>query len=110
MRSTLFVLTLLALVAVAAKPAQAGRPVYAVLEHKDVTITSINTKAKSILFKLPGKDGTHGLSVVPKTWILKDGDEASFADLRVGQRLQVRYIPRTSQAVTLEVLPSKGEK
>ena len=96
--------------AMAIGPATAGRPIYAVLEYKDVTITSINNKAKTIQLKLP-KDGSTGLAVGPKTWILKDGDEASFEDLRVGQRLNVRYIPRTSQAVTLEVLPPpKGEK
>jgi hypothetical protein len=108
MRSTLFCLTLLATAAVAAGPAKAGRPVYAVVEEKDVTITNIT--AKSILLKSP-KGGTYRLGVGPKAWIIKDGDEGSFEDLRVGQRLHVRYIPRTSQAVTVEVLPpKKGEE
>ena len=84
--------------------ANAGRPVYAVLEYKDVPISSIDEKTKSIILKLPN-GGTHRLVVSAKTWIIKDGDEASFGDLRVGQRLHVRYIPRFTQAVTLEVLP-----
>jgi hypothetical protein len=43
-----------------------------------------------------------------KTWIIKGKDPGSLADLRVGQRLRVRYIPRGALAVTLEILPSKG--
>ncbi|MFO0969970.1 MAG: hypothetical protein U0793_30835 [Gemmataceae bacterium] len=109
MRSTLLFLTFLALASGAAGPVKAGRPVYAVLEQKDVTITTINEKAKRVLVTLP-KGGSLSLAVGPKTWIIKDGDEASFDDLRVGQRLHVRYIPRTSQAVTLEVAPPKAEK
>ena len=75
-----------------------------------MTITKINEKGKGIVLKLP-KGGSQALAVGPKTWLIKDGEEASFEDLQVGQRLNVRYIPRTSQAVTLEVLPPpKSEK
>src|SRR3954452_18841149 len=103
MRSTLWLLPLLAFAAGAAAPSQPGQPAYAVLEYREGTIATIDDKAKSLLLKLP-KGGTHRLAVVAKTWIINDGAEGSFKDLRVGQRLQVRYIPRTSQAVTLEVL------
>jgi hypothetical protein len=108
MRQLLCFLTMLVCVA-AAESVQAGRPVYAVREYPDVEITSINTKTKRLSVRLPGR-GSHSLSVGPKTWIIKDNEEASFADLRVGQRLRIRYIPRGGQAVTLEVLPSKGPK
>jgi hypothetical protein len=110
MRILLSFLVLLATAAVDAANTEAGRPVYAVREYPEVTITGINSNTKRISVKLPRRGGSHSLQVGPKTWIIKDGDEASFADLRVGQRLRVRYIPRGGQAVTLEVLPPTGEK
>ena len=110
MRATLFFLTLLATVVVAVAPANAAQPVYAVREHPEVTITGINAETKRITVELPGDGGAQALRVVSKTWIIKDGDEASFADLRVGQRLHVWLIPRGAQAVALEVLPPKDEK
>jgi hypothetical protein len=82
-----------------------GRPDYAVRSHPEVTITGINTKTKRVSVKIKG--GSQSLSVGPKTWIMKDDEEASFADLRVGQRLRVWYIPRGALAVALEVLPPK---
>src|SRR4051812_45787008 len=97
-----------ALVAAVASPtAQAGRPVYAVLEEKDATIAGIT--GKSLLLK-GAKGGSQRLSVGAKTWVIKDGDEGTIEDLRVGQRVNVRYIPRTSAVVTVEVLPTKSEK
>jgi hypothetical protein len=87
----------------------AGRPVYAVREYPEVTITGINAETKSITVRLPKGGGSQSLRVGPKTWIIKDDEEAAFADLRVGQRLRVRYIPRGGLAVTLEVLPTKGK-
>jgi hypothetical protein len=109
MRCPLFFLSVLAITAVLAGPARAGRPVYAVREHAEVAIASINAKSRTISVKLP-KGGSQSLRVSPKTWIIKDDDEASFNDLKVGQLLRVRYIPRGGQAVTLEVLPPRGAK
>ncbi len=85
----------------------AGRPVYAVRSHPEVTITGINAKTKRINVQLANRGGSQSLSVGPRTWIMKDDEEASFADLRVGQRLRVWYIPRGALAVALEVLPPK---
>jgi hypothetical protein len=84
-----------------------GRPVYSVQAHPEVTITGINAKDKRITAKVAGKEFVQVLNVGPKTWIAKDNEEASFANLRVGQRLRVWYIPRGSLAVALEVLPPK---
>jgi hypothetical protein len=89
--------------------ASAGRPVYSVREYPDVTVTGINAQTKSVTVQLP-KGGSQSLRVGPKTWFVKDDEEAAFADLRLGQRLRVHYIPRGGQAVALEVLPPKGKK
>jgi hypothetical protein len=88
--------------------ARADQPVYAVREYPEVTITGINAETKAIGVRLPGGGG-QDLRVSPKTWIIKDGEEATFADLAVGQRLRVRYIPRGAQAVTLEILPARDK-
>ena len=109
MKNALFIGTLLTFAAAAAGFGQDGRPVFAIVEEKDVSIASIDAKGKSILLK-SAKGGTHRLGVVPKTWIIKDNAEATIDDLRVGQVLLVRYIPRTAQAVTIEVLPAKEGK
>jgi hypothetical protein len=82
-----------------------GRPVYSVRSYPEVTITGVNAKTKRINVQLASKGGGQILNVGPKTWIVKDDEEATFADLRVGQRLRVWYIPRGAQAVALEVLP-----
>jgi hypothetical protein len=86
----------------------AGQPASALREDPEVVVTDINAKANAIRVK--GKYGSGMIRVGPKTWIAKDDDEAKFADLRVEQRLRVRFIqgPQGSQAVTLEVLPEKG--
>src|SRR5262245_60163634 len=115
MRSTFFFVAFLATAAVAAAPAKAARPVYAIRELQEVTIYRIFTPPKSkhlgerlfVHVKLPNGDKRMVIAV-GKTWIIKDNDPGSFADLRVGERLRVRYIPRGALAVTLEVLPSKG--
>jgi hypothetical protein len=106
MRNTRLVLTLLATAAVTTSPVKADQPVYAIREYPQITIATINAETKRIGVELPN-GGSQDLGIGPKTWIIKDGGEASFADLRVGQRLRVRYIPRSAQAVTLEVLPSE---
>ncbi len=83
--------------------ADAARPIYKVVELPEVTITRINTTTKMILVTLPN-GGTGTLSVGPKTWFIKDNDEATFEELKVGQRVRVHHIPRTTQAVAIEVL------
>jgi hypothetical protein len=85
----------------------AGRPVYTVQSHPEVTVTGINAKAKRITVQVAGKGFSQILNVGPKTWVMKDNEEAAFADVRVGQRLRVWYIPRGALAVALEVLPAK---
>ncbi len=87
----------------------AGRPVYTVREHLDVRIVLLNTKTKSFTVQMPKNLGSQSLSVGPKTWIMKDNEEASFADLRIGQRVRVHYIPRGAQAVAVEVLRPKAK-
>jgi hypothetical protein len=95
--------------AAAAGSLEAGQPVYAIREHPDVTITLVNTTNKHIIVSLP-KGGSQVLNVGPKTWIIKDNDPGTFADLQVGQHLHVWYIPRAAQGVVLEVLSPKGTK
>jgi hypothetical protein len=108
MQKVPIVVFLLVGVAVAGRAVEAGQPIYAVREYPDVTITGINNKTKTITVTLT--NGSQALRIGPKTWIIGDNKEASLADLRVGQHLRVRYIPRGAQAVTLEMLPGKGEK
>jgi hypothetical protein len=87
----------------------AGRPVYTVREYLDVPIVSINVKTRRFSVPMPKNPGVQALSVSPKTWILKDNEEASFADLRVGQRVRVHFIPRGGQALAVEMLRAKGK-
>jgi hypothetical protein len=81
------------------------QPVYAIKEMADVVIISIDPKMnRAISVSVPPYGGTQHLVVGPKTWIIKDGAEATLADLQEGQHLRVRLIPRGGLAVTLEVL------
>jgi len=110
-----FFVAFLATAAVAAAPAEAARPVYAIRELQEVTIYRIFTPLKSkylgdrlfVHVKLPN-GATKMVIVVRNTWIVKGNDPGSLADLQVGHRLRVRYIPRGALAVTLEVLPPQG--
>jgi hypothetical protein len=85
--------------------ADALRPVYTVIEYPEVTITGINANTRRVSVKIPM--GWQALSVGPKTWLIKDNEEATFEDLRVGQRVRVHLIPRGAQAVAIEVLRPK---
>lgn len=84
-----------------------ARPVYAVREYVDAPIVGINPQTQRVSVALP-KGGYQSLSVGAKTWIIRDDEEAQFADLRMGQRLHVWYIPRGGQAVVLEILRSEA--
>jgi hypothetical protein len=59
--------------------AEATQPVYAVREYPEVTIAAINAETKKIIVSLP-EGGGRAFNVSPKTWIIKDDDEATFAD------------------------------
>ena len=86
-----------------------AQPVYAVREFADVRITAIHIDRKYFLVELPSGGGSASFHVGPKTWFIKDNEEATLADLQLGQRVHVRFIPRGSQAVTVEVLPPKAQ-
>ncbi len=86
---------------------RADRPVYAVRDYDDVLITRLYVNNQGIIVELPKDGGFHVLHAGPKTWFIKNGDEASFSDLRVGQHVHIRFIPRGGQAVTVEVLSPK---
>jgi hypothetical protein len=115
MKTTLFFLILLTNAANVTCPVIAAQPVYAVHEYPDVAIIGvmsnprvINTRA--IKVQIPNtQGGALYLKVSPKTWIIKNNAEAAFADLKTGQHVRVRYIPRGGLAVTLEVLSESRE-
>src|SRR4051812_14964493 len=73
-----------------------GQPVYKVGNYKDVPITSINAQTKRFGIT-PPFGGGQSMGTSPKTWFLKDNQEATFTDLKVGQRVSVWFIPRGAQ-------------
>jgi hypothetical protein len=101
----LLLLTLTPILTMTSLTALAARPVYAVREYPEVVISGINAQTKAIGFSTPG-GGFQDVRVGPKTWIIKDNDEATFEDLRVGQRVHVWFMARAAQAVVVEVLPA----
>jgi hypothetical protein len=86
--------------------ARAAQPVYRVVENADVTVVAIDVKTKTLKVR-DGNDSITHFVVTPKTWIIADEKEVTLAGLKVGQRLQVHSIPRTWEAVSIEVLPPK---
>jgi hypothetical protein len=91
--------------AFASASASDARLVYAVREEEFIA-RDIRPKTNTIQYDLP-YGGWGIIHVSPKTWYIKDNEEATFEDLRVGQRLHVWMIPRGSQAVIVEILPPK---
>ncbi len=85
---------------------ESARPIYTVKEFPEVRVASINKETQRISVELID-GGSQSLSIGPKTWLIKDNEEASFSDLKVGQNVRVHFIPRGSQAVAVEILSSK---
>jgi hypothetical protein len=102
MRSFLL-LTLTSVLMTISHVAFAARPVYDVREYPDVVITGINARTRAISFPTPD-GGSQALRLGPKTWIIRDNEEATFRDLQIGQHIHVWFIPRGAQAVVVEVL------
>jgi hypothetical protein len=83
------------------------QPAFVILEYPKMTITQVRAETNQVFVSEGPDTNSVTLRVSPKTWIVKDEKEASLADLRIGQSVRVRYVPKGSQAVTLEVLSIK---
>jgi hypothetical protein len=106
-----FLLLVPAVLMVSLPPPGPGLPLpYVVGEYPDVAISYLSPERRTIVVNTP-KGGSHTLGVGPKTWIFKaDGEPGTFTDLRVGQRIRVRFIIRGGEVVTVDVLPPKAKK
>jgi len=77
------------------------------VKQMEIVAREVRPETKTIVFGAP--HGSWVLRISPRTWIFKDGEEATFADLRDGQRLHVWFTPRGSNAVIIEVLAAKDQ-
>jgi hypothetical protein len=93
--------------AFAMRPAGPDLRVYGGMMDREVVLRDVRPATKTIQFDLAHLH--ESLYVGPRTWIFKDHEEATFADLHDGQRVHVWYVPLGGQAVVIEVLPRTSE-